>query len=101
MSQALLLDATEPQTLTVEKEELLARAAEVEAPLPGPPTDALQAPSGLGAATLAIEQLALSANNMRDYLRAGEGARKRLADALRDAAKAYEDVDEGAAEAIE
>jgi hypothetical protein len=97
MSQALLLDAG----LNVEKEELLARAAELEAPIPGLPTENPQAPSSLESATMAVEQLVLSANNMRDYLRAGDGARQRLADSLRDAAKAYEDVDEDTAQAIE
>lgn len=97
MSQALLLDSR----LNIEKEELLARAAELEAPIPGLPTENPQAPSGLAAGGLAVQQLSLSADSVRIYLMAGDRERRRLAEALREAAEAYEDVDEGAAQAIE
>jgi hypothetical protein len=100
MSHALLLDVTQPQTLSVEKEELLARAAELEAPLPEPPSENPQAPCGLGMVTTAAEQLRYSAEAMRERLGWGERERRRLAESLRNAAKAYEEVDEDAAHAL-
>ncbi|RFZ61977.1 ESX-1 secretion-associated protein EspB [Mycobacterium marinum] len=45
-------------------------------------------------------QLALSAESMRAYLQSGAQARQRLAQFMRDAAKAYEQIDEGAATAL-
>jgi hypothetical protein len=97
---SLLCDATQPRALTVEKDEILARAAELEEPIPGVPTENPQAPCAHAVAMRAAQQLALSANNLRSYLRVGERERGRLAESLRDAAKAYEEVDEDAGEAI-
>jgi hypothetical protein len=93
---------TAPVTLNVEYEELMARADEIEAAVPGLPTDIPQAPCLLGMVTAAAEQIGMSAENMRLYLRVGlEREWVNLAGALRQAAKAYEEVDEDAGEAID
>lgn len=93
---------TQPLAVNVEKQELLARAAELEQPIPGLPSElqALQAPCNLAPIVAAAEQLVLSANNMRIYLAAGAKERTDLAESLRNAAAAYEDADEGAAQAL-
>lgn len=91
---------TKPQTLSVEYQELMGRADEVEAALPGQPVDNPGSPCALAMVTDAAAQLALSADNMRLYLGVGERERRRLAESLRNAAKAYEDVDESAEQAI-
>jgi hypothetical protein len=49
----------------------------------------------------AVDQLVLSAENLRIYLAAGERERRTMADSLREAAKAYGDVDDAAAQAID
>jgi len=87
-------------TLNVEKEELLARAFELEAPIAGIPSDYPHPPCALALVITAAEQLDWSANQMRRYLGVGERERQRLAESLRNAAKAYEEVDESAAQAI-
>ncbi|CQD03003.1 putative alanine and glycine rich protein [Mycobacterium lentiflavum] len=92
---------TQPQTLSVEYEELMARADELEAPIPGLPTENPQAPCVLPMVITAADQLALSADNMRIYLEAGEREWEALAESLRNAAKAYEEVDTGAAAALD
>ncbi|CQD17195.1 ESX-1 secreted protein, EspB [Mycobacterium lentiflavum] len=93
---------TQPLTVNVEKQELLARANELEQLIPGLPSElqALQAPCNLAPIVAAAEQLVLSANNMRIYLAVGEKERANLAETLRNAADAYEDADEGAAQAL-
>ncbi|OBK31463.1 secretion protein EspB [Mycobacterium asiaticum] len=91
---------TQPQTVTVDQQEILSRADEVEAPMATPPSDVPAAPCGLTAAKNAAEQLTLSAQNMRDFLHAGARERQRLATSLRNAARAYGDVDEEGAEAL-
>ncbi|KLO34925.1 hypothetical protein ABW17_25025 [Mycobacterium nebraskense] len=91
---------TQPQTLSVEYQELMARADEVEASCPGQPADNPGAPCALAMVTAAAAQLALSADNVRLYLGVGDRERRRLAESLRNAAKAYEEVDERAEEAI-
>ncbi|WP_156751856.1 hypothetical protein [Mycobacterium sp. E2497] len=91
---------TQMLTLTVDHDELIARAAELEAPIPAPPSDNPQAPCALDMVTAAAAQLALSADNMRLYLGVGDRVRQRLAEALRNVAKAYEDVDESAGQSI-
>ena len=88
------------QTLKVEYEELMARAAELEEPLPAPPPDNPQAPCALSISVGAATQLAMSADTIREYLAYCEREYQRLAKSLRNAAKAYEEVDEGAAESI-
>src|ERR1700761_706325 len=90
-----------PETLNVEYEELMARATELEVPRPGQPSQSPQAPCSLAMIQKAAQQIALSADNMRLYLGVGERERGRLAESLRNAAKAYEEADEGAEEAIE
>ncbi|BBZ46744.1 PPE domain-containing protein [Mycobacterium parmense] len=91
---------TQPGTLSVEYDELMARAAELEEPIPGMPTGNPAAPCNLGFVRRAAQQIGLSADNMRTYLGVGERERSRLAQSLRNAAKAYEEADEGAEEAI-
>ncbi|BBX75576.1 secretion protein EspB [Mycobacterium shinjukuense] len=91
---------SQPQTLTVDQQEILSRANEVESPMAEPPTDVPQPPCGLTAANNAAQQLVLSADNMRTYLAAGHRERQRLATSLRNAAKAYGEVDEEASTAL-
>ena len=88
------------QALNVEYEELKARAGEIEQALPSIPATNPAAPCALSFVNDAAVQLALSADSMRLYLKACEREWKVLAKSLRNAAKAYEEVDEGAAEAI-
>ncbi len=85
-------------TLNVEKDELLARAAELEQPMPTLPSGNPVAPCALSPATGAAVQLALNADALRLYLAACEREWQRLAQSLRNAAKAYEEVDQGAAD---
>ncbi len=91
---------SQPQTLTVDQQEILARANEVEAPMAEPPTNVPAAPCTLTAAQNAAEQLDLSAENMRTFLAAGHRERQRLATSLRNAAKAYGEVDDESATAL-
>lgn len=91
---------TAPQTLNVEYDELMMRADELEAPISGLPVDSPYPPSNLAHATGAAAQLAFSGDDMRRYIAAGQREWSRLAQSLRNAAKAYEEVDEGAAESI-
>ncbi|MEE3067152.1 MAG: secretion protein EspB [Actinomycetota bacterium] len=89
-------------TLTVDYDELMQRADEVEAPVPGLPTENAQAPCLLRMAISATEQIGLSADNMRTFLRTGiEREWPKLADTIRQVAKAYEEVDESAATALD
>lgn len=78
---------TQSQTVTVDQQEILNRANEVEAPMADPPTDVPITPCELTAAKNAAQQLVLSADNMREYLAAGAKERQRLATSLRNAAK--------------
>ncbi|GLE52934.1 EspB family ESX-1 secretion system-associated protein [Mycobacterium montefiorense] len=89
-----------PQTLKVEYEELIARANEIEAALPPIPATNPAAPCPLSFVNDAATQLALSADSLRLYLRACEREWRALAKSLRNAAKAYEEVDEESAEGI-
>jgi hypothetical protein len=88
-------------TLNLEKDELLARADELEVPLPGQPSEKPVSPCDRPVALTATEQLGLSADNTRIFLDAGQRERQRLAQSLRNAAKAYEDVDEEGAAALD
>lgn len=92
---------TQPQALSVEHQELTARADEVEASIPGQPAHNPGAPCALAMVTAAAAQLALSADNMRLYLGVGDRERRRLAQSLRNAAKTYAEVDESSEEAID
>lgn len=91
---------TQPQTMTVEQTEILGRATEVESPLPTLPNVTPLKPCGLKAADTAARQLVLSANNMLSYLQAGHQEWTRLATSMRNAAKAYGEVDETGAAAM-
>jgi hypothetical protein len=88
---------TQPQTMTVEQTEILARANELESPIADPPNLTAKAPCGLEPAVRASTQLGLSLDNMKTYLAAGATERGRLATSMRNAAKAYGAVDEEAA----
>nr|WP_322857777.1 secretion protein EspB [Mycobacterium shigaense]MEA1123907.1 secretion protein EspB [Mycobacterium shigaense] len=88
-------------TLNVEYAELTARARDIEAQLAGVPLDNADAACTLQLVRTATEQLALSADNMRIYLAAGDRERGRLAQSLRDAADAYRETDERAADALD
>ncbi|EUA03248.1 ESX-1 secretion-associated protein EspB [Mycobacterium kansasii 824] len=57
-------------------------------------------PCALTAAKNAAQQLALSAENMREFLAAGAKERQKLATSLRNAAKAYGEVDSESATAL-
>jgi hypothetical protein len=92
---------TEPSTLTVEYDELMSRAAELEEPILGQPVENPPSPCGLPMTNTACIQLAFSADAMRLYLGVGERERRRLATSLRNAAKAYEKVDAEATEAVQ
>lgn len=70
---------TQSQTVTVDQQEILNRANEVEAPMADPPTDVPITPCELTAAKNAAQQLVLSADNMREYLAAGAKERQRCA----------------------
>lgn len=83
-----------PQTLRLEQEELLKRAAELEAPMPPLPSVTPLPPCSLPAAQRAARQMALSVENLRLYLASGEREQRRLAQSLRNAAAAYGDADE-------
>ncbi|MEE6134839.1 hypothetical protein SKC41_00640 [Mycobacterium sp. 050128] len=91
---------TLPQTVNVEYEELIARAEELERPLPPiPPTNPPE-PCAISFAKDAAAQLALSADAVRLYLKGCEREWKALAKSLRKAAKAYEEADDAAADSI-
>lgn len=91
---------TTPLRLNVQKDELLARAAELEAPIPGMPSENPQAPCSLAMTVAAAQQLGLSADNMRIYLTVGHRESLRLAQSLRNAAAAFEDTEEAAEQAL-
>ena len=89
------------QTLTVEYQELMARAEELDRPIRRVPSVNPQAPCRLAFVDDTAVQLALSADAMRLYLQAAEREWKKLARSLRNAAKAYETVDEGSSADID
>jgi hypothetical protein len=94
----------QPRTLNVEKEELIARAGELQSPIPDLPkngfTDYPEAPCALDMITGAASTMRLSARTMVSYLQTGETYQQHLAEQLLNAAKYYADTDGGAAEAI-
>ncbi|OBK13739.1 PPE domain-containing protein [Mycobacterium asiaticum] len=92
---------TQPQSVKVDQQEILSRATEVEAPMATPPTDVPVAPSGITTAINATEQIKLNAENMQMFLEVGARERTRLATSLRNAARAYGDVDEEGAAALD
>jgi hypothetical protein len=88
------------QSLDVEYQELMARADEIEAPLPKLPIGNPQAPCNLPFVRDAAVQIAINADSLRLYIQACEREWRSLAKSLRNAAKAYEAVDEEGAEDI-
>ncbi|MEE6178179.1 PPE domain-containing protein [Mycobacterium sp. 050134] len=88
------------ETLNVEYDELLKRAKELEAPLPAIPTTDPTGPCTLSFVNDAATQLAMSTESVRQALKSCEREWTRLATSLRNAAKAYGEVDEGSAAAI-
>lgn len=88
------------QRLHVDTDELRARAKELEAPIPGLPGKNPAPSCGLGIAATRTRDIALNADIVRSYLDAGQRERQRLGQALRSAAKAYDEMDQNAAEAI-
>jgi hypothetical protein len=91
---------TQPQTLQVEQEELWARAEELEQPIEGLPSENPQPPCALAFAIAATTTLGSSADVIRAYLDRGRIEREGLAQSLRNAALAYEDVDDDTAHAL-
>ncbi|CQD05375.1 ESX-1 secreted protein, EspB [Mycobacterium europaeum] len=89
------------QTLNVEYQELIARAEELEQPLPTVPSTNPQGPCNLSFIHDTAARLAFTADTFRMYLKGCEREWKSLAKSLRNAAKAYEEVDTGAAEDID
>lgn len=81
-------------------DELMARAVELEAPIPGLPTENPAPPCNLVMIQTAAQDLGAVADKVRARSKDGERERARLAQSLRNAAKAYEETDEGAGEAI-
>ena len=90
---------TQP-TLTVEQEELLARAEELEAAIASAPAEFLLPVCQLADAGVAAEALADSATNMRTRLAEAQQEWAKLAESLRNAARAYGDIDAGAGQDI-
>jgi hypothetical protein len=86
------------QTLNVEYQELMARADEIEAPLPALPIGNPQAPCALSFVRDAAVQIAINADSLRLYIKTCEREWRSLAKSLRNAAKAYETIDEDAAD---
>lgn len=89
------------QSLNVEYLELIARANEIEAPLPPVPVGNPQAPCALSFVRDAAVQVAINSDTLRMYLQGCMREWKELAKSLRTAAKAYEDVDAEAASNID
>ncbi|KAA1252120.1 PPE domain-containing protein, partial [Mycobacterium simiae] len=90
---------TQTQNMQVVSDELLARAAELEAVIKEP-SELPWPPCLLPMIINAAAEIAFSANAMRTYLDAGNRARKQLAQALRQAAQLYEATDEQAAQSL-
>ncbi|MEK1135691.1 hypothetical protein OSJ16_25310, partial [Mycobacterium ulcerans] len=86
-----------PRMLTVNRNEILARADELDTPIANPPSDPVKAACGLETAVTGAKQIKLSADNLRTRLAVGAQERHRIAEFMRSAAKAYEDVDGQAA----
>jgi len=88
--------------MQVEGQELLDRAEELEAPKPYLPSEADNPvpPCELAMATKAAQTLARNADTMRLFLTTGTKRLQTLAESLRVAARAYEEVDLEAAAAM-
>lgn len=90
----------QPRTLSVEIDELMARADELEAPIPGLPTQEPASPCDLRMARDANMILTYDSDALRIQIAQFAKERTRLAQSLRNAAKTYELIDEGFAQAI-
>ncbi|CAM4309755.1 Antigen MTB48 [Mycobacterium basiliense] len=90
---------TKPLNVQVVPEELMARAAELEV-VSAVPAGNPVAPCALPMIADAAAELGFSADTMRTYLALGTQARRKVADALRQAAKSYQGTDEDAAQAL-
>jgi hypothetical protein len=86
--------------LKVEYDELMARAAELEVPLPAAPPQNPQAPCAISFVVDSGTQLAYSATSIRLSITYAEEEYLLLAESLRNAALAYEELDQEAADAI-
>jgi hypothetical protein len=89
------------EIMNVQYMELLTRAKEVEAPLDEPPKEDPGPPCDLWFVTKPTKALADTAANIRQYLDYGRLERQKLAESLRNAARAYAEVDEDAKQAID
>lgn len=89
------------ETMKVDFIELMDRARAVEQPLPAPPQDNALPPCGVPFVKAPVAGLATWTANIRHALDSGQRARQQLATSLRNAAKAYHDVDEDFANAID
>ncbi|BBZ46742.1 PPE domain-containing protein [Mycobacterium parmense] len=86
--------------MSVEGDELWDRAEGLEYPMPAAPSADPHAPCALDMSVEASRTLRASAERIRTYLDRGAKEWGKLAQSLRNAAQAYEEVDFGAAEAI-
>ncbi|WAC90482.1 PPE domain-containing protein [Mycobacterium sp. Aquia_213] len=92
---------TAPKMMKVEYEELMARAALLERPIgSGVPSEIPQPPCTLAIVLKAAKALQDGSEDMRKYLTEFDTVRLALAQSLRNAAKAYRQVDEDAAHAV-
>jgi hypothetical protein len=89
------------QTLRVDYDEIMNRAAELETEIPGRPTQIPLPPCQLAAAKVAAQQLAANADNMQKYLDAEYQELQNLAQSMRNAAKSYGTTDTTAQDAVE
>jgi hypothetical protein len=87
-------------SLTVVYQELLDRARELEAPLPAPPSENPVPPCALEMVKRPTKNLVQGAEDMRTMLARAETVRRNLAESLRNAAFAYELVDDEIAAAL-
>lgn len=88
------------EMLKVEYEELIARAAELEVPLPTPPQQNPQPPCAISFTVDSGTQLDYSASAIRESIKRAEQEYLVLAESLRNAALAYEEADQAAADAL-
>src|ERR1700743_2701676 len=89
------------QAVKVEYEELMARADELEQPIPPMPSSNPKPPCGLSFVADAATQIGMNADTLRSTILSAQREWNTLAKSLRKAAKAYQDVDEGSADDID
>lgn len=88
------------EMLKVEYDELMARAAELEVPLPAPPPESARPPCAISFTVDSGTQLDYSASAIRESIKRAEAEYRVLAESLRNAALAYEEADQAAADAL-